>query len=66
MRICSFILTYFIDFATEQIHDDYKSGKMLTGELKQILIEKINEFLASHQQKREKARDQLDKFLLKD
>ena len=30
------------------------------------LIEKINKFLASHQQKREKARDQLDKFLLKD
>jgi tryptophanyl-tRNA synthetase len=54
------------DKKLEQIHDDYKSGKMLTGELKQILIEKINEFLASHQQKREKARDQLDKFLLKD
>ncbi|SVB54769.1 uncharacterized protein METZ01_LOCUS207623 [marine metagenome] len=54
------------DKKLEQIHDDYKSGKMLTGELKQILIEKINKFLASHQQKREKARDQLDKFLLKD
>jgi len=39
---------------------------MLTGELKQILIEKINKFLTTHQQKREKARDQLDKFLLKD
>ena len=34
--------------------------------IKQILIEKINKFLATHQQKREKARDQLDKFLLKD
>jgi tryptophanyl-tRNA synthetase len=54
------------DKKLEQIHDDYKSGKMLTGELKQLLIEKINKFLASHQQKREKARDQLDKFLLKD
>ena len=54
------------DKKLEQIHDDYKSGKMLTGELKQILIEKINKFLASHQEKREKARDQLDKFLLKD
>jgi len=39
---------------------------MLTGELKEILIQKINDFLASHQQKREMARDQLDKFLLKD
>nr|AIE93450.1 hypothetical protein [uncultured marine thaumarchaeote AD1000_36_B08]AIF23062.1 hypothetical protein [uncultured marine thaumarchaeote SAT1000_12_G09] len=29
---------------------------MLTGELKSILIEKINEFLSVHQQKREEAR----------
>jgi len=54
------------DKKLKEIHDDYKSGKMLTGELKQILIEKINKFLSSHQEKREKARDQLDKFLLKD
>jgi len=54
------------DKKLKQIHDDYKSGKMLTGELKEILIQKINEFLTSHQQKREMARDQLDKFLLKD
>ena len=54
------------DKRLKEIHDDYKSGKMLTGELKQILIEKINKFLAAHQQKREKARDQLDKFILKD
>ena len=54
------------DKKLKEIHDDYKSGKMLTGERKQILIEKINKFLASHQEKREKARDQLDKFLLKD
>jgi len=54
------------DKKLEQIHDDYKSGKMLTGELKEILIEKINQFLTSHQQKREKAKDELDKFLLKD
>jgi tryptophanyl-tRNA synthetase len=39
---------------------------MLTGELKIILIDKINEFLKSHQEKREKARNQLEKFLLKD
>jgi tryptophanyl-tRNA synthetase len=39
---------------------------MLTGELKEILVEKINQFLTSHQQKREKAKNELDKFLLKD
>ena len=54
------------DKKLKEIHDDYKSGKMLTGELKQILIDKINKFLELHQEKREKARDQLDKFLLKD
>ena len=51
------------DKALKKIYDDYKSGKLLTGELKAILIEKINNFLTAHQEKREKARDQLDKFL---
>jgi tryptophanyl-tRNA synthetase len=54
------------DKKLKRIYDDYKSGKMLTGELKAILIEKVTEFLMSHQQKREKAKDQLDKFLLED
>ena len=46
------------------IYDDYKSGKMLTGELKGILIDKINEFLRIHQEKREEARGLLEQFLL--
>jgi tryptophanyl-tRNA synthetase len=54
------------DKKLKQIYDDYKSGKLLTGELKAILIEKVTEFLKSHQQKREKAKDQLEKFLLED
>jgi len=54
------------DNKLKKIYDDYKSGSLLTGELKSILIEKINEFLKSHQEKREKAKEQLDKFLLKD
>lgn len=48
------------------IYDDYKSGKLLTGELKAILIEKVNAFLKTHQEKREKAKSQLDKFLFED
>ena len=51
------------DNALKKIYDDYKSGKMLTGEIKAILIEKINEFLKQHQEKREKARGQINKFL---
>ncbi len=53
------------DVKLKKIYDDYKSGKMLTGELKAILIEKINDFLKNHQEKREKAKDQLSEFLLK-
>jgi len=54
------------DAKLKRIHDDYKSGKMLTGELKEILIEKINAFLKKHREEREKAKDKLDKFILKD
>lgn len=61
-------LTFFEenDAKLKKIHDDYKSGKLLSGELKQILIDKLNAFLAEHQKEREKARKVLDKFILKD
>ncbi len=51
------------DKKLKKIHDSYKSGEMLTGELKEILIEKINEFLKKHQQERKKAEKKVDKFL---
>jgi len=53
------------DAKLKKIHDDYKLGKMLTSELKQILIDKINAFLKEHQKKRELAKKQIDKFLMK-
>jgi tryptophanyl-tRNA synthetase len=48
-----------------KIEADYRSGKLLTGELKQILIDKINVFLKEHQKKREEAKKHLDKFIFK-
>ena len=51
------------DKKLQRIHNDYKSGKMLTSELKEVLIEKINSFLKEHQKKREKAKSQVDKFV---
>ena len=54
------------DKKLQRIHDDYKSGKMLTSELKEILIEKLNAFLKEHQKKREQAEKQIDRFVLKD
>lgn len=52
------------DAKLKSIHDDYRSGKILAGELKAILIERINAFLATHQENRERARDRLEEFLL--
>ncbi|OGI12228.1 tryptophan--tRNA ligase [Candidatus Micrarchaeota archaeon RBG_16_36_9] len=61
-------LTFFEedDNKLKKIRENYKSGKLLTGELKAILIEKINSFLKEHQKKREKARSVVDKFIFKD
>lgn len=61
-------LTFFEedDKKLKRIYDNYKSGKLLTGELKQILIDKLNSFLKEHQKKREKAKDQFEKFIFKD
>jgi tryptophanyl-tRNA synthetase len=49
-----------------KIERDYRGGKLLTGELKAMLIEKINVFLKEHQKKREEARKNIDKFLYKE
>lgn len=54
------------DKKLQKIHDDYKSGKLLTSELKEIVIEKINSFLKKHQQARKEAEKNIDKFILKD
>jgi tryptophanyl-tRNA synthetase len=60
-------LTFFEedDEKLKQIHDDYKSGKMLSGEIKKILIDKMNAFLKEHQEKRELAKKQVDKFIFR-
>ena len=53
------------DRKVEKIYKDYKSGKLLTSELKQITIETINKFLKGHQERREKASKLIDKFVYK-
>ncbi|MBI2564984.1 tryptophan--tRNA ligase [Candidatus Woesearchaeota archaeon] len=50
----------------KKIYDDYKSGKLLSGELKQILINVLTAFLIEHQKKREKAKKLVDKFICED
>ncbi len=50
------------DKKIEQIREDYKSGILLTGELKQILIDKINAFLKEHNKRKEKSEKILEKL----
>ncbi len=51
------------DKKLHKIENDYRSGKLLSGELKQILIEKIISFLKDHQEKRNKAAKEVEKFV---
>jgi len=48
-----------------EIYNKYSKGELLSGEVKAILIEKINEILSEHQEKRKDAEKQFDKFIYK-
>ncbi|MBI2079683.1 tryptophan--tRNA ligase [Candidatus Micrarchaeota archaeon] len=45
------------------IEHDYHTGKLLTGELKQILIERVNSFLIAHREKRKRTEKELDRYM---
>ncbi|MBW3020746.1 tryptophan--tRNA ligase [Candidatus Woesearchaeota archaeon] len=51
------------DEKLKQIYQDYKSGKLLSGELKAILIEKLGKFLDELAVKREKAKSRIKDFI---
>jgi tryptophanyl-tRNA synthetase len=53
------------DKKLKEIEENYTSGKMLSGELKAYLIEKVNVFLENHMKNKEKAQKDLDKFIVK-
>ncbi len=50
------------DKRIEEIRSEYKSGRMLTGDLKDILAEKVTKFLREHRERREKAKAQVPLF----
>ena len=43
-----------------------KEGKLMCGEHKKMLAKKINTFLKGHQKRREKAKGQIEQFMLRD
>jgi len=49
-----------------KLYSDCKSGKILCGECKQLLLEKVWKFLEEHQRKREKAKDVIEDFFVRD
>ena len=53
------------DRKLKRIEAEYRSGRMLSGELKQIAIDRVTKFLLEHQKKREGARKMVSKFLYK-
>lgn len=60
-------LTFFEedDKKLEKIYNDYKNGTLLTGELKEILVEKLTTFLGKHQKERVNAKKNVDKYMFK-
>lgn len=53
------------DKKLRDIYNAYKSGAMTSGELKEITIKKINEFLKEHQKKRNAAKSKINAFMYK-
>lgn len=47
------------DKKIEETRSEYKSGRMLTGTLKDLLVEKVTGFLTEHRKRREKADSQI-------
>ncbi|MBN2152641.1 MAG: tryptophan--tRNA ligase [Candidatus Lokiarchaeota archaeon] len=53
------------DDKLKKIHDDYQSGKMLTGEIKQVLVDLLVRLLERHQAARAEAEDKVNDYIFK-
>ena len=53
-------LEYFLedDEELKRIHDDYESGRLLTGEVKKILIAEIQKIIGDFQERRKQVTDE--------
>jgi tryptophanyl-tRNA synthetase len=54
------------DKLLKEQYDLCRKGELLCGEHKKQLSEKVRSFLKDHQEKREKAKDKLEEFIVKD
>jgi tryptophanyl-tRNA synthetase len=53
------------DKKLEELEKKYRSGELLSGELKKYTIDKINAFLKEHNKKRSKSEKLVEKFIYK-
>ncbi|MBI2579247.1 MAG: tryptophan--tRNA ligase [Candidatus Aenigmarchaeota archaeon] len=53
------------DKKISEIFSNYRNGSMFTGEVKELLIKKLAAFLKDHKKKREKAKKNIDDYMLK-
>ncbi|EGQ43181.1 MAG: tryptophanyl-tRNA synthetase [Candidatus Nanosalina sp. J07AB43] len=51
------------DERMREIAEKYSSGEMMTGEIKEILIEELNQFLEEHQDRKKNADDLVEKMM---
>lgn len=51
------------DGVLRKIEEDYRSGRLLSGELKEILIERVTRFLEEHRARREEVKGILNHYL---
>ncbi|MFP3190756.1 MAG: tryptophan--tRNA ligase, partial [Thermoproteota archaeon] len=51
------------DERIKKLEEDYRAGKLLSGEMKEILIEKLIKFLEKHREKREEAKEIIHLFM---
>jgi len=54
------------DDKMKELREKCKRGELMCGEHKQILADKIERFLTAHQEKREKAKDKIEDYMLRD
>jgi tryptophanyl-tRNA synthetase len=51
------------DDLLKRVYEDYRSGSLLSGELKNLLISKLTVFLTEHKKALEKAKKNLEKYI---
>ena len=61
-----FMLFTLDDDEIRSIQSKCMNGELLCGDCKKDLIQKINKFLGEHQRQREKAKDNIEQYLLKE